>query len=149
MEIYSELPKAMVILSKNFLHLLFPSSFLSLALMHISKYTLKPIDDSTIQSQKRTKIISGSRLELESKMLLKNFPFLNIYFLLGESWYSLVSCRSTEKLILIAQSRKFTGLDLQVVSTSPFPKLLKRWRCFQNAFVPAECETNLMFTFHP
>lgn len=67
MEIYSELSKAVVILSKNFLHILFSSSFLSLALMHISKYILKLLDDSTIRIQKGPKLSQALDLSLNPR----------------------------------------------------------------------------------
>lgn len=44
MEIYSEFPKAVVILGKNFLHFVSSSSFLSLALLHTSEYILEVTD---------------------------------------------------------------------------------------------------------
>lgn len=110
----------MVILSKNF-YILFPSSFLSLAVMHTPKNMLKLLDGSTIEIQKGPK--SSRTLDLNLNKLLKNFPFLNIYFLLEKSWYSLVSCRSSEKLIPIGQRRKFTGLDLQFIGHLPISKV--------------------------
>lgn len=52
MEIYSELPKAVAIVSKSFLHIHFPPSFLSLALVHISKYILKLLDVAQFRFKK-------------------------------------------------------------------------------------------------
>lgn len=47
-----------------------------------------------------------------------------------ESWYSPVSCRTTEKLILIAQRIKFTGLDLQFIGHFPLAKAAQTLEMF-------------------